>query len=207
MQSLASLMSVNTTGDIARLKDFDEEDEVAETKDELLNLTSQISQFLMETENDYTPTPANNERETLPSSVPEPEDTNTTLSTAKQPPHEASHENPSIKVDPPPEVTQRAQENPIPRPNTLSLTHRSEPYIKDDPIADHQKSKTENLAQEAEQKLSPPPVVLNPGKDLLEWCQEVTLGYSGVRIINMTTSWRNGMAFCAIIHRFRPELM
>jgi len=45
------------------------------------------------------------------------------------------------------------------------------------------------------------------GSDLLSWCQEVTKGYRGVKVTNMTTSWRNGLAFCALIHRFHPELM
>ncbi|XP_068116761.1 EH domain-binding protein 1-like protein 1 isoform X5 [Hyperolius riggenbachi] len=40
---------------------------------------------------------------------------------------------------------------------------------------------------------------------LLRWCQEVTAGYRGVRIGNFTTSWRNGLAFCAILHHFHPE--
>lgn len=43
--------------------------------------------------------------------------------------------------------------------------------------------------------------------DLLSWCQEVTKSYSDVRITNMTTSWRNGIAFGAIIHHFRPDLI
>lgn len=46
-----------------------------------------------------------------------------------------------------------------------------------------------------------------PGQDLLEWCKEVTKDYPNVKVTNLTTSWRNGMAFCAIIHHFEPELM
>ena len=43
--------------------------------------------------------------------------------------------------------------------------------------------------------------------DLLDWCKEVTKGYKGVKVTNLTTSWRNGMAFCAVIHHFKPDLM
>lgn len=46
-----------------------------------------------------------------------------------------------------------------------------------------------------------------PGQDLLEWCKEVTKEYPNVKVTNLTTSWRNGMAFCAIIHHFEPSLM
>ncbi|KAJ9576955.1 hypothetical protein L9F63_006481, partial [Diploptera punctata] len=46
-----------------------------------------------------------------------------------------------------------------------------------------------------------------PGQDLLEWCKEVTRDYQGVKVTNLTTSWRNGMAFCAVIHHFRPDLV
>ncbi|XP_064143860.1 EH domain-binding protein 1-like protein 1 isoform X1 [Loxodonta africana] len=50
-----------------------------------------------------------------------------------------------------------------------------------------------------------PPALISSSQSLLEWCQEVTAGYRGVRITNFTTSWRNGLAFCAILHRFHPD--
>ncbi|XP_056317096.1 uncharacterized protein ehbp1l1a isoform X2 [Danio aesculapii] len=47
--------------------------------------------------------------------------------------------------------------------------------------------------------------LVNSSQSLLEWCQKVTQGYKGVRITNFSTSWRNGLAFCAILHHFQPD--
>ncbi|XP_076406479.1 F-actin-monooxygenase MICAL2 isoform X3 [Peromyscus maniculatus bairdii] len=47
---------------------------------------------------------------------------------------------------------------------------------------------------------------IRPNK-LLTWCQQQTEGYQHVHVTDLTTSWRSGLALCAIIHRFRPELI
>lgn len=46
------------------------------------------------------------------------------------------------------------------------------------------------------------------GKEaLLEWCKQQTYGYKGVRVLNLTSSWRDGLAFCALLHKYDPELI
>lgn len=47
----------------------------------------------------------------------------------------------------------------------------------------------------------------NASQSLLAWCREVTKNYRGVKITNFTTSWRNGLAFCALLHHFRPDFI
>ncbi|XP_041694193.1 protein-methionine sulfoxide oxidase mical2b isoform X5 [Coregonus clupeaformis] len=42
---------------------------------------------------------------------------------------------------------------------------------------------------------------------LLTWCQKQTRGYRGVDVTNLTSSWKSGLALCALIHRIRPDLI
>ncbi|XP_073770935.1 EH domain-binding protein 1-like protein 1 isoform X49 [Danio rerio] len=53
----------------------------------------------------------------------------------------------------------------------------------------------------------PSPGLVTSTQSLLEWCQEITKKYRGVKITNFSTSWRNGLAFCAILHHFHPEII
>ncbi|NWX21810.1 MICA2 monooxygenase, partial [Aegotheles bennettii] len=47
---------------------------------------------------------------------------------------------------------------------------------------------------------------IRPNK-LLTWCQKQTEGYRSVNVTDLTTSWKSGLALCAIIHHFRPDLI
>lgn len=42
---------------------------------------------------------------------------------------------------------------------------------------------------------------------LLLWCKTNTSGYSDVGVTNFHTSWKDGLAFCALVHKFHPDLL
>ncbi|NXB30950.1 SMTL2 protein, partial [Eulacestoma nigropectus] len=40
---------------------------------------------------------------------------------------------------------------------------------------------------------------------LLDWCRSKTIGYKHIDLQNFSSSWNDGMAFCALVHAFFPE--
>jgi hypothetical protein len=45
----------------------------------------------------------------------------------------------------------------------------------------------------------------NAQKIVLEWCQHHTRNYPNVSVANFSSSWSDGLAFCALIHNFLPD--
>nr|XP_056709692.1 EH domain-binding protein 1-like protein 1 [Euleptes europaea] len=95
---------------------------------------------------------------------------------------------------------------PLPAPRALKEKHAQpshEPLVPTSVPC----GTTQDFRGQGEAQVDSPcsPTLVSSSQSLLEWCQEMTAGYRGIRITNFTTSWRNGLAFCAILHHFHPE--
>lgn len=65
-----------------------------------------------------------------------------------------------------------------------------------------------SASQEAWGTAHPPlPGSAGTQEELLRWCQEQTAGYPGVHVTNLSSSWADGLALCALVNRLRPGLL
>uniref|UniRef100_A0A8C9Z7V6 F-actin monooxygenase n=1 Tax=Sander lucioperca TaxID=283035 RepID=A0A8C9Z7V6_SANLU len=55
--------------------------------------------------------------------------------------------------------------------------------------------------------LSATPESIARSSKLLNWCQRQTEGYRNVNVTDLTMSWKSGLALCALIDRYRPDLI
>ncbi|XP_034462119.1 EH domain-binding protein 1-like protein 1 isoform X1 [Hippoglossus hippoglossus] len=61
------------------------------------------------------------------------------------------------------------------------------------------------VREEADGKDDSAEELVNSSQSLLQWCQNITSQYRRVKVTNFSTSWRNGLAFCALLHHFHPD--
>ncbi|XP_011139353.1 EH domain-binding protein 1 isoform X2 [Harpegnathos saltator] len=190
MQSMASLMSVNNNSDIAPLDDFDNEDipeDVEEVSvknlDEILDISAQLDLMTSSlTESELPSTPISvaslSKDDTTPVNDGEHFIRDVSLTGIGDPLREKSPVKDSVAVENDKNIEHSTMRLPL-QPLDLKKNDANVPRLKEN----------------------------TPGQDLLEWCKEITKDYPNVKVTNLTTSWRNGMAFCAIIHHFRPDLI
>lgn len=233
MQSIASLMSVNNNSDIAPLEDFEDED-FSLSENSIKNTLNEVTQQVQRMTNslsgsDFASTPLS-----VSSIQSFPRDDKTPTAETFSPLAEKSNL-PSISIPPPKKSDFMEPETDIySELCTEQLDNLDKPVEENENSFNNlQRPSNVNLQlqpldlknnESKNQKLTTPgkkivitatfiitrfivTIICVLGQDLLEWCKEMTKNYAGVKITNLTTSWRNGMAFCALIHHFKPELM
>ncbi|XP_049830538.1 EH domain-binding protein 1 isoform X1 [Schistocerca gregaria] len=202
MQSMASLMSMS---DIAPLEDFEDEEEDSSKLQEVADLANQIDLLTNSlSESEFASTPIS--VASLSSYI---KDETTPIATENM-----SFMGDSVVTGIPDVVAELDKKSDDAR--SKSMIESSAHGSPQETLEIQEKESTpkrklslnlQPLNFEQGERKSPKLAETTPGQDLLEWCKEVTQDYPGVKVTNLTTSWRNGMAFCAVIHHFRPDLI
>ncbi|XP_030602254.1 EH domain-binding protein 1-like protein 1 isoform X2 [Archocentrus centrarchus] len=210
MQSLASLMSVKPT-DIGNLDDFNESDEEEDKK----SVTATGSTFpLAQVDEETTSTvketdsPKNNQAASKSKTSIQPvraaHDSKVTITENKVGPTQIrpKHQRP----DPPDGVVKKPPENSSSIPHHCEIKSSRLPTLPEEETSDlRTPGPVTVVREEADGKDDTAEDLVNSSQSLLEWCQSITSGYRGVKVTNFSTSWRNGLAFCAILHHFHPD--
>ncbi|XP_031332503.1 EH domain-binding protein 1 isoform X1 [Photinus pyralis] len=217
MQSMASLMSVNNNSDIAPLEDFEDED-FSLSDNSMKNSINEVTQQMQQMTNslsgsDFASTPISvNSIQSLTRDDKTPTvETFSPLSDKPKIPYQI----------PPPKQSDFNQSETDPYSDLcseqLEKLDSLEEECENDVVLPARPKNVNLKLQPLELKINEPKETISikpqqqklttPGQDLLEWCKEMTKNYSGVKVTNLTTSWRNGIAFCALIHHFKPELI
>uniref|UniRef100_A0A669F9U2 EH domain binding protein 1 like 1 n=1 Tax=Oreochromis niloticus TaxID=8128 RepID=A0A669F9U2_ORENI len=215
MQSLASLMSVKPT-DIGNLDDFNESDEEEDKK----SVTATGRQDYTNTDAAEVHTPVRQESQPVKA---KDGDAHHIAAPSAQPSAPAVKEEP--KEPEGPRVESATSVKVPPREADKRVTLALEPLQPSKPKPEPELRPERDLhpsgkpQQEGADEEKPADAVctetkfislffqdlVNSSQSLLEWCQSITSGYRGVKVTNFSTSWRNGLAFCAILHHFHPD--
>ncbi|XP_030579060.1 EH domain-binding protein 1-like protein 1 isoform X4 [Archocentrus centrarchus] len=204
MQSLASLMSVKQS-DIGNLDDFnDSDDEAGEERRAIFGTGQATYEFrrqlstLSEEDNQCTTTSDPRAPASQKQFRASEQKGAAAFGLVKASPGEKERGESSGRPVPVPRGKKRLSCSSLDdsKSQVVTLQHASEPTTSQERFTDG--------AAPQETPLTSPSLVTS-SQSLLEWCQEVTQNHKGVKITNFSTSWRNGLAFCAILHHFHPE--
>ncbi|XP_067112920.1 EH domain-binding protein 1-like protein 1 isoform X6 [Osmerus mordax] len=110
----------------------------------------------------------------------------------------------SVAVVPPRRIKRKSPPLPV-----KSQEVTSDPAVTPEPRVMQVRDEADGKKETASQEVSNVDTadLVSSSQSLLQWCQEVTQGHRGVKVTNFSTSWRNGLAFCAILYHFHPKLI
>ncbi|XP_070773729.1 EH domain-binding protein 1-like protein 1 [Enoplosus armatus] len=107
---------------------------------------------------------------------------------------------------PPLEPSTHTRDTPIAPPQHCEMSTSRLPTLPEEETSDLKSpDPVPAVKEEADGKDDAAEALVNSSQSLLQWCKDITSGYQGVKVTNFSTSWRNGLAFCAILHHFHPD--